>query len=507
MDSFPLPTTAAMRRFGPRSPGAPIPGPTTGPGRRPRPGTGPSLPVDDFPANTTTTGQLSPGVPVSGTIEVASDRDWFKKVLEAGKTYQFSLDGVTLADPILALRDSNGLLIQENDDRTPGSNLNSLITFTPSVSGTYFLDVRSFGSGTGTYRLSAEEVSAPPQAPAPAPAPASGFQIDIDYSGDPSFLSFFTAAAQRWSQIISADVPDFGGVDDLLISVTIADIDGVGGILGQAGPDALRPSSLGRLPYTGSTELDAADVANLASRGTLDDVVLHEFGHILGIGTIWDLKGFRSGTDYTGFNAVREFNAIGGSGNTVPLEPNGGPGTALSHWSEDVFGDELMTGFLSGSTNPLSRVTVGTLQDLGYAVNYSSAESFSLPSSLRADDSFPATPAIERYSRPRAGVSSDTRDDLINGLASCFCGTCASVAQGGFELGQFSRSISNFASKAPGESPLLANAKASPFNETAAIASLELPAFLVTNPLDFQGIQELAAPVIPAYLITTQTAT
>jgi hypothetical protein len=164
-------------------------------------------------------------------------------------------------------------------------------------------------------------------------APASGFQIEIEYTGDPSFLSFFTVAAQRWSQIITSGVHDFAGVDDFVISVNITDIDGVGGILGQAGPDALSPSSLGRLPYTRSTQLDAVDVANLASRDMLEDVVLHEFGHIVGIGTIWDLKGFRSGTNYTGINATREYNAVVGSGNTVPLETNGGPGTALSHWS------------------------------------------------------------------------------------------------------------------------------------------------------------------------------
>jgi hypothetical protein len=498
MDSLTLFIEAANRRFGPFSPGSPRSGPTTWPGRRPRPGTGPSVPSDDFASNISTTGLLTPGVPVSGTIEVAFDSDWFKKVLQVGKTYQFSLDGVTLGDPILAIRDSNGRLIQENDDRKPGSNLNSQIIFTPSASGTYFLDVRSFESGTGTYRLIAEEVTALP----PAPAPASGFQIDVDYSGDPSFLGFFTEAAQRWSQIISADVPDFGGVDDLLISVTIADIDGVGGTLGQAGPDALRPSSLGSLPYTGSTELDAADVANLASKGTLDDVVLHEFGHILGIGTIWDTKGLRSGTNYVGFNAIREFNTIGGSGNTVPLEPNGGPGTALSHWAEDVFGDELMTGFLSGSTNPLSKVTVGTLNDLGYAVNYSSADSFSLSSFLRAGDTYTVSSSIEITSMPRSAVPSGTPDVLIDGSSSCFCGTCSSLALGSFELGQFSSAVSASAQKVQLAPSRNDNVQGVDLLDVTPAASLKLPSYLSANPLERQLVQDLVASFVPAYLVT-----
>jgi hypothetical protein len=37
----------------------------------------------------------------------------------------------------------------------------------------------------------------------------------------------------------------------------------------------------------GYMHLDVADVAQLAASGQLQDVVLHEMGHILGIGTLW----------------------------------------------------------------------------------------------------------------------------------------------------------------------------------------------------------------------------
>ena len=47
--------------------------------------------------------------------------------------------------------------------------------------------------------------------------------------------------------------------------------------------------------------------------------------------------------------------------------PPGGSGTAGGHWRETTFKTELMTGFLnSGVKNPLSRLSVGTLQDMGY---------------------------------------------------------------------------------------------------------------------------------------------
>ena len=41
-----------------------------------------------------------------------------------------------------------------------------------------------------------------------------------------------------------------------------------------------------------------------------------------------------------------------------------------------------MTGFVGDAGNPLSRVTVASLEDLGYEVDINAAEEFSLPSLL-----------------------------------------------------------------------------------------------------------------------------
>jgi hypothetical protein len=38
-----------------------------------------------------------------------------------------------------------------------------------------------------------------------------------------------------------------------------------------------------------------------------------------------------------------------------------------------------MTGFINSGTNPLSRVTIGSLRDLGYSVNYTVADPYQLP--------------------------------------------------------------------------------------------------------------------------------
>ena len=113
-------------------------------------------------------------------------------------------------------------------------------------------------------------------------------------------------------------------------------------------------------------------------------------GHVLGIGTLWNIKGLVQGAGsanpiFTGINAMREFAALIGatSSTPVPLANTGGAGARDSHWRESVFGNELMTGFLNPGFNPLSRMTIASLEDLGYTVNYNAAAPFMLPTALQ----------------------------------------------------------------------------------------------------------------------------
>lgn len=227
----------------------------------------------------------------------------------------------------------------------------------------------------------------------------------------------FRAAANRWSQIITADLPDvtINGrtIDDLEITATGPYIDGPSGILGQAGPRATRTSG-SQLPYSGIMEFDSADLATMESNGTLQNVILHEMGHVLGIGTLWARKGLLDVTDatnplYVGANALREYLTLAGSTTAtgVPVENTGGSGTAGSHWRESVFDTELMTGYAepAGVGMPISRITVGSLQDLGYTVSYAAADPYVLPSAIRgwaavtAVDIAPPRQRFLRYSR------------------------------------------------------------------------------------------------------------
>ena len=204
----------------------------------------------------------------------------------------------------------------------------------------------------------------------------------------------FRESAARWEQIIIKDVPNisgpipgaFGGlvippgeqVDDIVIEVVLQNIDGPGNILGAAGPRFFRLAD--NLPLSGFMFFDTSDLDFLDSFGLFDEVIVHEMGHVLGVGTAWELtfdgvnfeRQLIAGTEenpfFTGRFGNIHWRAAGGE-NALPIEgAAAGPGTAFSHWSEDILDNELMTGFLNLGVNPLSRITAGSLRDLGYGV-------------------------------------------------------------------------------------------------------------------------------------------
>jgi hypothetical protein len=245
--------------------------------------------------------------------------------------------------------------------------------------------------------------------------PAAGFDIEIRHQGSPSStqLLAFAEAEIRWESLVTADLADVAvnavagacgpgspplteQVDDLVILAILTAIDGPGAVLGAAGPCQIRNSN--DLPAVGQMRFDIADLELLENNDALGAVILHEMGHVLGIGTLWSQLGLLAdpslsgGTDphFTGPLAIAAFDAAGGAGyagEKVPVEDTGGQGTADSHWRESVFASEIMTGFVGVGINPLSAITVRSLEDQGYGVNPAAADPYSLLPSLRGAQS------------------------------------------------------------------------------------------------------------------------
>lgn len=219
----------------------------------------------------------------------------------------------------------------------------------------------------------------------------------------------FQRAAERWMAILApTDLRDaqlnrtlgcgsdplfqrhVEAIDDLMIVVAVVEIDGPSGVLGRAGPCWLRTAS--SLPLYGRIMMDAADLGRLGTRD-LEEVILHEMGHVLGIGLVWQrldlLRNPASATSapdthFTGPLAIAAFDEAGGTGYRgakVPVENEGGQGSRNSHWREAVLALELMTPFQHlGEAEPLSAITIQSLADLGYEVDLEPAEPYRLPS-------------------------------------------------------------------------------------------------------------------------------
>ncbi len=347
---------------------------------------------DDQISEATNLGAVSSLQRRDASIEGARDVDMYRFTVTAGQFVAFDIDtanGSTL-DSYLTLFNSSGTALATNDDGTAtneSANDDSYLTYTFSQAGTYYIAVSSAantsfsptdGTGdsagsTGNYTLTAQTGSS-----------GSGFQITLEYGAGltDSQKVIFQQAANRWSQIILGDLPDVtlaNGtvIDDVVITASGPYIDGVSGILGQAGPTAFRSGSF--LPYSGIMEFDSADLASMESSGSLYTVILHEMGHVLGIGTIWSYLGLLSGAGtsnprFTGAQATAAYNRIFGVNESgVPVENGGGGGTRDAHWRETSMPFEIMTGYIS-SRNYLTEITIGSLADMGYVVDLGAAD-------------------------------------------------------------------------------------------------------------------------------------
>jgi hypothetical protein len=220
----------------------------------------------------------------------------------------------------------------------------------------------------------------------------------------------FVTAATRWMRIITAHLTPVTvnlpagacsalqpamseSVTDLVIFAEVSPIDGVGNVLASSGPCAERSSS--SLPAVGTMQFDVADLLNSQNNGQLIPTITHEMAHVLGFGTIWSNLHLITGAGmadptFTGANALAQWPvfaaAIGYAGQPVPVEMCGGAGTRDAHWRENIncgsgtpiFGAELMTGYIEapGVPMPLSKMTIASMQDLGYRVDYGQADLF-----------------------------------------------------------------------------------------------------------------------------------
>ena len=243
----------------------------------------------------------------------------------------------------------------------------------------------------------------------------SNYKINFNTnSSDPIDICIIDQVIKKLESIVTTSLT-------LDITINIETMDS--GILGSAGPGNRYIKKNGYyLPECGSVTLNKLywDTEKLHYRNNYNVsayyTLLHETCHVLGIGPLWVYNELLNHgpwyntnqwwySDFTrslyvGENGLREYKLIQerkhpnhGILQGIPIEEDGGVGTKGGHIEEgdnrhskryfdgvEHFGldNELMSGWAESSTitEPLSRITVGFLEDIGYSVNYDNADYF-----------------------------------------------------------------------------------------------------------------------------------
>ena len=218
------------------------------------------------------------------------------------------------------------------------------------------------------------------------------FDIQVNFSGDDSFRSFFVEAEEIWESILPQRIDgqnDAGTTfGTLIIDASVRNIDGRGMILGRAGPTSFANDGNFELATRGLMEFDSSDIDRLAGAGRFADVIVHEMGHVLGFGfdALWrrnDLYSAGSG-EYFGENALEQYRIeFDADATSVPVQLDLRRGSDDNHWDEGSqtvidttspnFGrplsEALMTSNFASSTF-ISNTTGGQFQDLGFVVDF-----------------------------------------------------------------------------------------------------------------------------------------
>jgi len=339
-------------------------------------------------------------------------------VIQTGNN-QSALAGTALPAPVIvAVRDQSGQPIA-----------GETATFTVTAGGGFLSNSTGQRNGDGTFTaptwtLGKSNVPQQMQATVDGKTSVVDASVETAYTIIVRFFgrtlstaqqALFTAAAARVTAIIvgrlplvdvsGADVSDCtgttippltGSIAGLVIYASLDSIDGPQKVLARAGPCFVRTDQNNEPDYRtviGVMQFDSADVASLATSGALQETITHEMLHVVGFGSFWPVKNLiiNSGTPaaaYSGPGGIAGCQAVGGivtCASSVPIEncgadapPNCGPGSLESHWRESTFRTELMTGFISSGGEPLSVMTIRSLEDLNYTVNTAAGDPYTI---------------------------------------------------------------------------------------------------------------------------------
>ncbi len=343
---------------------------------------------------------------IQETVGGTDQADAYAFSVSAAGEYNFSLSNLT-ADADLFIYDENRYQIGASEI---GSNSNEFLQL-DLAQGDYYAVVESFDNQLTNYNLETNIIN------------NQEFNIEITQGEgfdffSPEMVVGLEAAADFWENIVTHS--SFAG--DHTLTIEVGGTPQGANTLASAGPRfGATDSNENWLPTSGisniNTNPDVIETFN-SNIEYFTETMIHEFGHVMGLGTLWernDLIDFETATYSADTYAGIAYGELLGTNEAtaIPLTNGQGSGSDFGHWSESVFDNEIMspTAEAIGVSELLSHMTIASLRDLGWNVDYDAAQAYAL-----SDEVILAL-----------GSSSEVASTSDSG---CGCGFCASCGGG-----------------------------------------------------------------------------
>lgn len=378
-------------------------------------------------------------------VDAGNTSDFYRFTIGQSGIFTAGLTGLGGDADVRLIQDTNGngsidngeILAWQWERGTTNESIRRFI-----APGTYFVQVLDYNNQTADYTVSTNFTA--------AASDDQQFKIELNFADSLAGLNAaardaINQAAKFWEGVIlnRSSITQSNSLSIALTGESFTSQDGIAdtGTLALSGPSLTLDAANNILITRGSSTLNARKFAEFnANPIYLRDIMIHEFAHVLGFGTIWEPLQFSfsdGSTVLAGKNwinrATATYRADSYAGTAygdllgtfkptaIPIEPQ-----IFYHWDETRFDTELMTPFAEtpGVPMPMSSLTLGALRDLGWSVNFGAVQPYTLP-----------TVRAATLSEASSDGTSTSGDQASSSLAAykaaykCACGRCLSAVR------------------------------------------------------------------------------
>lgn len=335
-------------------------------------------------------------------VDAGKTSDFYRFTINQSGVFTANLSGLTGDADVRLIQDTNGngaidngeILAWQWERGTKDESIRKFI-----APGTYFVQVLSYRNQTADFTVSTNFASAAND--------DQQFRIELNFADSLNGLNAaardaINQAARFWESVIlnRTGITRSNTLSVALTGEALVSQDGTAdtGTLALSGPSLTLDSANNLIITRGGSTINTRKLAEFnANPIYLRDIMIHEFAHVLGFGTIWEPIDFaysdgsrvkagktwidRATATYRAdsYAGAAYGDLLGTVATAIPIEPQ-----VFFHWDERRFDTELMTPFAEapGVAMPMSSLTLGALRDLGWSVNFGAAQPYTLPATL-----------------------------------------------------------------------------------------------------------------------------